>query len=530
MFCKLNNRVPNLKEILNLEKISQFPPRVILDIHGKMFEYFRNDAENIGGALSKWKELLDESENILKKSTFAYAYYYFYAHYWSIKGEQTPQNTDDWYNYYQERSIYCLRKSVASFDQMKPEDTYDEMIDQILTNVGAEMADMGRNVEALRYFHRVLNLNDRFNMAIGNTGICLLELAQSTEPLVEKFHLLRIAKTTLQKVQDDHIVTNENFTNFKEALKVTEIKLKSATKQIGESYKESKDFPKEMEQNEKEYRNWALQNNLFLNLLCEANLRDEAASDNLKLYKSKHKIESDFQKYNGYFNHIIEQFTISRWFFYEGTHVQGGESHFSAMRISYSDLGNESIISIGKQKIFASFMLCYSILDKLALFINDYFELKIFNRTDLNLRTLWYQDFPRNKNLRKSIKKHLDNPHLKALYWLSKDVYYREQNEEILEPSARDWRKIRNHLAHEFIRVTENKLDESIKSCDPNSYCISYTELQDRCLSMLQLVRDSIVYLTLAVTHEETKNESQLKNSYSFFDSQFSEEPINFSK
>jgi tetratricopeptide (TPR) repeat protein len=526
----LKNRVPNLNEILNLQKISHFPPRVLLDIHGVLFNYCRNNAENCEHVLIKWKELLDESESILKNGSFAYVLYYYYAHYWTIKGSRTPQNTDDWYNYFQERTIYCLRKSVASFEHMTPDDTYNEMIDQILTNLGAELADMGRNVEALGYFRRVLDLNNGFNMAIGNTGICLLELAQSTEPLLEKFHLLQIAKSTFEKVQDDHIVTNENITKFEEAQRVTEIHLKSVAKQLSVPHIGPQDFPKEMQQEEKDYRNWALQNNLFLNLLCEAKLRDEAASDNLTLYKSKQKKESDFQKYIGYFNHIIEHFTISRWFFYEGTHPQLGEPHFSEMRISYSDLGDDSIISIGKQKIFASFMLCYSILDKLALFINDYFDLKIFQRTDLNLRALWYQDFPHNKNLRKSVKNFMDNPHLKALYWLSKDVYYREQHEEIIEPSARDWRKIRNHLAHEFIRVTEKEWDDSSRTCDPNNYCISYKELQDRCLSMLQLIRDSVVYLTLAVTHEETKNESQHINSYSFFDSQFSEEPINFSK
>lgn len=524
------SRVPNLNEILNLEKISHFSPRVILDIHGELFESCKSDIENCGHVLFKWKELLDESENVLKSGSLAYVYYYYYAHYWSIKGAQTPQNTDDWYNYFQERSIYCLRKSVASFEQMNPEDTYDDMIDQVLTNLGAELADMGRNIEAIRYFRRVLNLNNHFNMAIGNTGICLLELAQNVSSDVDKFNLLRMAEATLQKVQDDNIVSNENYAHFMEAQRVTEKYLKLIPRHIQDKYKEPKYFPKEMGQTEKDYRNWALQNKLFLNILCEANMRDEAASDNVALYKSKHKKDSEFQKYNGYFNHIIENFTISRWFFYEGTQPQPLGPHFSEMRISYSDLGDGSIINRGKQNIFASFMLCYSILDKLALFINDYFELKIFNRTDLNLRTLWYQDFPHNKNLRKSIKKYIDNPHLKALYWLSKDVYYREQHEEILEPSARDWRKIRNHLTHEFIRVTEKERDEHSQTCDPNTYCISYKELQDRCLSMLQLIRDSIVYLTLAVTHEETKNESQQKNSSTFFDSQFSEEPINFSK
>ncbi|MDF2535773.1 MAG: repeat-containing protein [Bacillales bacterium] len=528
MEASLNSHVPTFKEILNTEKISHFPPRIILDIHGELFEYCRNNIENCGRALFKWKELLDESESKMRSDSLAYVYYYLYAHYWTIKGAQVPEAADDWYNYCHERSIYCLRRSISSFNQMKPEDTYDEMIDQILTNLGAELADMGRNVEALKYFQWVLELNNRFNMAIGNKGICLLELAQSAVSEETQYYLLQTAKASLETVQDDHIVTNRNFVNFTDALDVTKDLLYSMPRKLDGKYEELIDFPDEMEQSEKDYRNWALQNKLFLNLLCESNRIDEAASDNLTLYKSRRKKDSEFQKFNGYYNHIIEKFTISRWFFYDGIHPQSSEPHFSEKRITYTDLGDESIVSGGKQKIFASFMLCYAILDKLALFINEYFNLKIVERSDLNLRNLWYQDFPHNKDLRKSIKKYIDNPHLKALYWLSKDVYYREQDEEILEPSARDWRKIRNHLTHEFIRVTENGWEDSHLANDPNSYNISYKDLQDRCLSMLQLIRDSIVYLTLAVSHEELKFDSKQK-AYTYFESQFSGDAGDFS-
>lgn len=180
----------------------------------------------------------------------------------------------------------------------------------------------------------------------------------------------------------------------------------------------------------------------------------------------------------------MEEFTTARWFYYEGVEQAPRKKHFAEKRIDYGAVGYSSITSLSKAKILASFRICHSIFDKMAFFLNEYLELGISDKNEINLRTLWCVNFPQNKQLRDSMKQYLDNLHLKALYWLSKDVYYRESDEEMVEPATRDWNKIRNHLTHQYLRVFPTILDEFEEA---GSYSLSYQELQDRCLRMLQL-------------------------------------------
>lgn len=507
-----------------MKGISHLPPETILNYFKILTDYCYDHPDSCQQEMRHWKNWLEQVERKMRNHSLAYYYYFYESHYWTIRNMVSKKEENDWNNLNQERIISSLRKSFVSMAQIKDGDYIPEMMEQILSNIGTTLSEMGRFIESIRYFQMILNNNRNFNMAWGNRGVCLFRLAQNIADNGERYVLLKTARVCFDKVKQDHIVTEYNNREFKRIASIADSELQKIPNHIKDRYRKLSTDIGTSDKREKEYRMWALNCRLFLNVLGDAGIVDEAASDNLCPFKSLRKENNYYQKFDGFFNHLIEQFSTARWFYYDGAKLDPKKQHYAEKRIYYQDLGDRSINTLSKEKIFASFRTCYSIFDKVAFYLNEYFELGISNNMEINLRKLWYKDYSKNKQLRRSVQKHLENPHLKALYWLSKDVYYNERDEELVEPAAREWNKIRNHLTHQFIRVTPTGWDQSYQLDDPASYCISYDDLKDRCLRMLQLVRDTLIYLSLAVTYEEYRHDAAEKPYFGYLNIQLSDE------
>lgn len=162
-----------------------------------------------------------------------------------------------------------------------------------------------------------------------------------------------------------------------------------------------------------------------------------------------------------------------------------------------------------------AFRVAYSIFDKIAYFINDYWALEIPER-DVNFNRVWYF----NKALNPKIDK-LENPCLRALYWLSKDFKDKGSTEDlilgqVMEPDASNLIALRNHLEHKYAKIHDdfykplNEVSDSLFK-DELAYYISFSEFCNKSIRLMRLSRAAIIYLTLAVHHEERLKSSKLK-------------------
>ncbi|MEM8637313.1 MAG: hypothetical protein AAGG51_00650 [Cyanobacteria bacterium P01_G01_bin.54] len=104
--------------------------------------------------------------------------YYYLANAWSGKRRILRIGNDSW-SWEQpelEKEILNLRMALSFSEQ---EHTDENISCQILTNLGNSLNYVGRSVEAVEYWNRVLEKSPDFPMAHGNRGIALCYYAGS---------------------------------------------------------------------------------------------------------------------------------------------------------------------------------------------------------------------------------------------------------------------------------------------------------------------------------------------------------------
>jgi len=157
------------------------------------------------------------------------------------------------------------------------------------------------------------------------------------------------------------------------------------------------------------------------------------------------------------------------------------------------------------EKIKLSFKTAYSVLDKIAFFLNKYFDLKQNN--NFNFRNIWYENT--NKGLKQGLllKTFNGRPNwsLRGLFWLSKDFSYTNKETFAIEPEADNLKNIRDALEHKFFRVTMMDSKGEI----PN---VTELDLIQKTIKILKLTNAALAYLSSSIAREEyekRKNEKK---------------------
>jgi hypothetical protein len=296
---------------------------------------------------------------------------------------------------------------------------------------------------------------------------------------------------------------------------------------------------------EERYRNWCLDNSLFINPLNDLGQFPSVAKDDLHLPPMTTKSDEG-PKYHGLFNQMKQEFVTARYLFFEGMNTD--EVHFSDKDVYLANTLDYPNYCLVVEKVKLAFRSFYSILDKVSFFLNDYLKIGV-NVRDVNFRTVWYEKKKEKNPIRKafstsdnsfikasfSILKYIwpkekdekpplrnifrnrKNRFLRGLFWLSKDLF--EENFEFsdsLEPDARELSVIRNRLEHRYLKVHEfgpikrpNKKPDFMD--DVLAYSVGRYDFIKKTERMLKLARAAIIYIVLAVHLEERKKSKEDK-------------------
>src|SRR5476649_1812338 len=97
------------------------------------------------------------------------------------------------------------------------------------------------------------------------------------------------------------------------------------------------------------------------------------------------------------------------------------------------------------------------------------------------------------------------NPYLRGLFWLSKDIYL-DSLQDVADPSAKESDALRNHMEHKFMKVVDTILTDGSSSemfNDHLGHLVERNELISRSEHVLTMSRAALIYLTLAMRHEQ---------------------------
>jgi hypothetical protein len=450
----------------------------------------------------KLKQLLVDCDSLADKETSENrsVIYFHKANCYAALRIIEQKGVDDTWSWHQERRIsevLNLRKAVAEtgFDQV------NEVVKcKILTNIASGLSSLGRVIESISYYNKALSYIDNFAMAIGNKAIAQVHYGQHLydhgHSGIFFFHaheeLNRFCNEPLlwdSGIQQDALEVFVDYRNFMgEVLKEIEF----------DSSFDFNNFSLGEHKKEQGYRKWCLQHKLFLNPLNDVFIANIAANDVLHLPSHAYAVGEE-PRFPKYFNLLKQEFIVSRHMLYEFT--DANSDHYSDNDVLLKNGLDGMHFGYRNELLKSSLRISYSIFDKIALFLNDYMNLGL--KVDgVNFRNIWGAYNQKKKKLDiHSCFLDSENWLLRGLYFLSKDLY--DPNFiDVAEPQARQLHYIRKMAEHRYLGIQEYPVQ-----VDDTEYLkyITVDGLASKTLKMLQLSREALIYLSLAMHAEELK-------------------------
>lgn len=382
---------------------------------------------------------------------------------------------------------------------------------QIQTNIGSLFSHIGRFSEAQEYFNQCLEIDQNFEMAIGNRGFGLYYYARVVFDATQQFIFMQYARKDLLNAIASNQVYNEAKYAF--AGMVKQIESAYPLKELND-FKKYKDFYKKLDKKEIKYKKWCAENKLFINPLNDILTESVVAQDYLfiptMILKSDDKLF-----FHSMFNQLKQEFVSVRFLFYES--VNSPKPHFSDKEVVLMDTLDYSDYSFTLEKIKIAFRVCYSIFDKISYFINIYLNLGL-DKNRVSFRTVWYNNLDKNKGLNIKLLT-TKNWAMRGLFWLSKDLYEKEFDTTI-DPDAKEIATIRNFIEHKSFKVI-NSFNETWTE-RTETFEIDRQLFYDKTFKLLKLSRSALMYLSFLVYDEERKKSSEQSNELTI--------PVNFLK
>ncbi|MCI9362595.1 MAG: hypothetical protein HFG65_17085 [Hungatella sp.] len=487
----------------------------------KLCEDYANrfDVASDNNDIQTIRNLLSESEDFLTKHLDAiYAPLYYCmgtsygnlrTHGYSIESDETelPLEKKD---ASLERELYCFRHCLELLDdsELSKEEFKPYVIGlklQVYTNYANALENCGRRAAAMKFYRKVLEIDPKFGMAEGNIGRALQHYSALVHDSGHMAYLNHFAYNYLKSSLNNADVHEAARIHFERCIN-------SYTDEVKEIFLEKKLDITEYSlggKEEESYRRWCLHNHLFLNPLND--LPHELscfAIDSLQLPDILTPVKQiDPPKYFGMFNQLKQEYIYARYLCYEAFYERE-EPHFADKETCLLNLYDFPQYSIRIEGLKTAFRQLYSIFDKVAFFVNEYWELGIHER-DINYRTIWLSGYGDKKKRYeyKNILKPDDNIALKSMLWI-----YNEFNKKFGDadtPYAKNIQVLRNALEHKFVKVYngfsyEDKPGKQ-KIGEDSFYHITEDCLLQYTMDLLEIVREWLIDLTMAVHTEEIR-------------------------
>ncbi len=393
-------------------------------------------------------------------------------------------------------AIKAFRKCINLESECSTKKQLQIFLAQSYTNLGNLFSESGRIIYAIEVWKKALLIQPDLGMTLGNLGIGLITYARN---LYDPNHAILLCKEAYSYL-DNAINSETSYESAKENFR----KYKNyISKDVMESKFEFADYFSNIPKHERKYRQWVLKQCLYINPINDIYTDSFVAHDIMHLPNMVAPINEP-PKYHGLFNEIKQQYISARYMYFSYLQQsKSHEKHFSDKDIHLINTFDYSLYGLKYELLKTSYKSLYSILDKIAFFINEYFELGI-NERKIAFHTIWYEGNQKSK-INSKIESLNNNP-LRGLYYLSKDFHSDTEYLNSTDFDAKELSDLRNYLEHRYVKVVQYKNNRDLFSYDNFAYQISIYDFENKTEKMLKYVREAIIYLSLAVHTNEEKN------------------------
>lgn len=482
----------------------------------------QDNEEELNTIITIYSDYAETLEDSIEK---CYTYYLLGNAYSGLRNIFHQKNEENIWKLEQEeifKEIYYFRKSIKS--------NYFNNLDlslqlAIYANLGNVFSHYGRIINAIKYYDKAISLkiwnkniinNPNYFMALINKQISLYSYFELDYDIGHKDLFLKFSYKLLKEAMPLVINYLENFDYDKVYYSNIKNQLESKLEYFENSFLiedlENIDcflnYKKYYSKNETIYRNWCLSNNLFLNSLNDLGNYIISSHDSLSLPNVTTEINEGFPKIITNFNQLKQEYITYRYLLFEG--IYNKTFKFYDKETSITNDYDYNIYNINVEKIKLAFRGFYSIFDKIANFIFEYF-INIETKKNIDFRNVWLEEKSKKLN---DLFNQTENLALRGLFLISKDLFYNDYYEnskeflKVLEPESEEINYIRNQLEHKFISIKILDTKKYKTSFDrKRDYYITENALEEKTLHLAQLVRESMIYLSFAIHIEESRKE-----------------------
>lgn len=450
-------------------------------------------------------ELLEEFEQRELSSTHSVLAHYFRANAWENRlHEAGKKQSWDWDSEELQNQILELRRAIRheGFNDLEAIRRC-----QVYTNLGNKLNSVGRFVEAIEQWDKAITLEENFAMALANRACGLSAYANS---LYDSGHyaVLKVAASdgfglasaayAIYDAPENASYKEQFVVAQKDVIEGIDAETVRASLNDNHSLGRSKA--------ERAYRTWVLQNRLFLNPLNDLGTINIASHDVFTLPS----ITLSLSEYDsampppviGFFNQLKQEYVSARFLCFEG--LDNYRAHYSDKGVLLYNTLDYPSYSLAAEKMRLAFRSAYSLFDKIAFFLNDYFKVG-YPPNRVNFRNIWFEHKGSDPKPMRALFVNRKNWPLRGLYWLSKDLFD-ETFKKVTEPDAHALAEIRNHLEHKYMQLHEG-WGVAAEGIEHNTggvvHHLSRDEFETKTLRVLKLARAALIYLSLAVHREE---------------------------
>ncbi|CAM2781950.1 LA2681 family HEPN domain-containing protein [Acinetobacter celticus] len=356
-----------------------------------------------------------------------------------------------------------------AYKLIKKENNYD-LYQQNIINLANTLKQQFRFSEALQLYNSVIKENTTYPQAWLNRTSCLEQFDQLLDHRTEKM-IIEIIKG-YKFASESPLIPKAWIPYYNHKIDYLTKQLSSKNLDI-EELETSKD-----NSSMSDFRQWCIKENLTLNIHgmycpCIANERDT-----LTLFESVISSQNILQ-YEQYLNRIKAEFSLVRVLYYEYRFTESYKVDFESC---YSELNEHEIIDIRSEKLRTCFRLCFSILDKLAIFLCQYFGLTINKNTAFN--NFWHTN-----------KLKLEEKENFALIAINSLIYdLNEKNGQF--GFYKIWR---NSLEHHILFLVPDSFE---LSNDSTHTYVKISDFESSLQNLLQFTRSAIFSTVFAIVED----------------------------
>jgi tetratricopeptide (TPR) repeat protein len=416
-------------------------------------------------------------------------------------------------------SAYLIEAKRAYREAIKLEDCLGaDFRAQLHINYANVLSALGRSIEAIREYRAAIAISPSHPMAQGNLGIELAYfsgMARSPAILLEAREALAnsLSGNALESIGQQHARAE-----FARTLAHVEQRLShddsSLSREKPRAHSQPRTYPLlerikvilgisgrkvPQESSYDRYIEFCGRCDLFLNLNATGKRLEDAMRDNVGFSLTTPINERDrFVRLARITNEIKERFAASRLLLYEASANEMDSRPYDGIT-RYIDNLDYGVYGIRVGKLKVSYEGAFNVLDKIALFLNDYLELGI-KEESVYFSSIWRD---KDKRFRAEMQgRH--NQHLNGLYDLARDISWEGEWESL--------RDLRNVTTHRYL-VPHVEGWGWMTEADGDEYHVGYRRFFGEAIRLHQVVRAAIIYLIAMVDLEERKRRKLIEGT-----------------